>query len=195
MATSGTFSAGPSLFPDGDHSTAFFAFHDREVEELKGKPYGGILGEAEADTSRTFPQLVDRKRFEEARQKAEEEWAQRAAEAAAAAEASSNVNGPGQSGRGSSSGGHKMGGTPSKIQSINFGGFEIDTWHAAPYPEEYSRNRVLYICEFCLKYMASQYVAWRHKVSHGHVLGRRGLLALSLWPDILIFGSCSACVP
>jgi histone acetyltransferase SAS3 len=54
--------------------------------------------------------------------------------------------------------------TASKIKCVNFGGWEIDTWHAAPYPEEYSKNRVLYICEFCLKYMNSDYVAWRHKV-------------------------------
>ncbi|KAI6804608.1 hypothetical protein KC361_g149 [Hortaea werneckii] len=52
----------------------------------------------------------------------------------------------------------------SKIKCINFGQFEIDTWHAAPYPEEYSRNKHLYICEFCLKYMSSDYVAWRHKL-------------------------------
>ncbi|KAF2103851.1 hypothetical protein NA57DRAFT_31099, partial [Rhizodiscina lignyota] len=58
----------------------------------------------------------------------------------------------------------KASGPPSKIKCINFGGYEIDTWHAAPYPEEYSRNRVLYICEFCLKYMNSDYVAWRHKL-------------------------------
>ncbi|KAK5001529.1 Histone acetyltransferase, partial [Cryomyces antarcticus] len=58
----------------------------------------------------------------------------------------------------------KVSSPPSKIKCINFGGYEIDTWHAAPYPEEYSRNRVLYICEFCLKYMNSDYVAWRHKL-------------------------------
>ena len=58
----------------------------------------------------------------------------------------------------------KMSGPPSKIKCINFGGFEIDTWNAAPYPEEYSRNKILYICEFCLKYMNSDFVAWRHKV-------------------------------
>jgi histone acetyltransferase SAS3 len=55
-------------------------------------------------------------------------------------------------------------GPPSKIKCINFGGYEIETWYAAPYPEEYSRNRVLYICEFCLKYLNSDYVAWRHKL-------------------------------
>ena len=58
----------------------------------------------------------------------------------------------------------KASGQPSKIKCINFGQYEIDTWHAAPYPEEYSRNKHLYICEFCLKYMSSDYVAWRHKL-------------------------------
>lgn len=58
----------------------------------------------------------------------------------------------------------KLSGPPSKIKCINFGGYEIETWYAAPYPEEYSRNKVLYICEFCLKYMSSDYVAWRHKL-------------------------------
>ena len=43
-------------------------------------------------------------------------------------------------------------------------GHEIETWYAAPYPEEYSRNRVLYLCEFCLKYMSSDFVAWRHRL-------------------------------
>ncbi|OAX77619.1 hypothetical protein ACJ72_08080 [Emergomyces africanus] len=58
----------------------------------------------------------------------------------------------------------KISGPPSKIKYISFGGYEIETWYAAPYPEEYSRNRVLYICEFCLKYMNSDFVAWRHKL-------------------------------
>ncbi|EME84670.1 uncharacterized protein MYCFIDRAFT_134543, partial [Pseudocercospora fijiensis CIRAD86] len=58
----------------------------------------------------------------------------------------------------------KQAGQASKIKCINFGQYEIDTWHAAPYPEEYSRNKHLYICEFCLKYMSSDYVAWRHKL-------------------------------
>jgi len=126
-----------------------FPAHDREGEEAK-KLYGGILSEIEADTTRTFPQSVDRKRFEDARQKAEEEWKKKieAARAADPAKPAPKVSGP-----------------PSRIKCINFGKFEVDTWHAAPYPEEYSRNRVLYICEFCLKYMSSDFVAWRHKVS------------------------------
>jgi len=132
------------------YATPFYSFHERENDELKSKPYGGILSEADADTSKTLPLAADRARFNEARQKAEEEWKQKTVSEA--------ENEP----KGRSS--QKIGGPPSKIKFVNFGGYEIETWYAAPYPEEYSRNRVLYICEFCLKYMNSDYVAWRHKL-------------------------------
>lgn len=133
------------------YATPFYAFHERENDELKSKPYGGILSEADADTSKTLPQAADRARFEEARQRAEEEWKQKTASLEPEGEIKGRAS-------------HKLAGPPSKIKCINFGGFEIETWYAAPYPEEYSRNRVLYICEFCLKYMNSDYVAWRHKL-------------------------------
>ncbi|KAM0499615.1 hypothetical protein ACHAPB_005942 [Verticillium nonalfalfae] len=91
-------------------------------------------------------------RFDEAKQKAEEEWRtmhviQISREGAEKAKKCKKAAGP-----------------ASQIECIEFGGWEIDTWYAAPYPEEYSRNRILYICEFCLKYMNSDYVAWRHKL-------------------------------
>lgn len=127
----------------------FYAFRERGIEEARSKPYGGILSEVEADTTKTFPQVADRKKFEDARSKAEADWKMKLEEAAAA-EAARPLQ--------------KVSGPPSKIKCINFGGYEINTWHAAPYPEEYSRNKVLYICEFCLKYMNSDFVAWRHKV-------------------------------
>ena len=132
------------------YTNPFYSFHDRENDELKSKPYGGILNEADADTSKTLPVTADRSRFEDARQKAEDAWLQKMAEM--------DIKEP--TGRAS----QKVSGPPSKIKCISFGGFEIDTWYAAPYPEEYSRNRVLYICEFCLKYMNSDFVAWRHKL-------------------------------
>lgn len=138
----------PALQPS-HFATSFYAFQDGESDEIKAKPYGGILSEAEADTGRTFPQPQDRKAFEEARQKAEEEWRLKT-------ESAQSIGVPRPA--------VKISGPPSKIKCISFGRCEIDTWHAAPYPEEYSRNRVLYICEFCLKYMNSDFVAWRHKV-------------------------------
>jgi histone acetyltransferase SAS3 len=128
----------------------FAPINDRDSDEAK-KPYGGILTEIESDTTKTLPLQGDREKFESARQKAEEEWQRRVREAELNGEAAPTASA-------------KVSGPPSKIKHINFGGYEIETWYAAPYPEEYSRNRVLYICEFCLKYMNSDYVAWRHKL-------------------------------
>jgi hypothetical protein len=55
--------------------------------------------------------------------------------------------------------------TAPRIKTIRFGEWEMDTWYVAPYPEEYTYNPVLHICEFCLKYMKSEYIMKRHKVS------------------------------
>jgi len=132
-------------------SQPFYSFYDKETDELRGKPYGGILTEDQADTTKTLPTKDDRRRFDEAKQKAEEEWRNRLL----AMQTESDV--PVKKSK-------KTSGPVSQIECIEFGGWEIDTWYAAPYPEEYSRNRVLYICEFCLKYMNSDYVAWRHKL-------------------------------
>lgn len=137
------------LMAPSHHAAPIFGFADKETDEQKSKPYGGILSEADADTTKTYPTQADRKRFEDARLKAEDAWKQKQEALYAGQEPLKSS---------------KQAGPPSKIKCINFGGWEIDTWHAAPYPEEYSKNRVLYICEFCLKYMNSDYVAWRHKV-------------------------------
>lgn len=133
------------------YALPFYSFHDKEADESKSKPYGGILSEADADTTKSLPGLVDRERFEMARRKAEDEWQMKVREAELSGESVQHAS-------------QKVSGPPSKIKYINFGGYEIETWYAAPYPEEYSRNRVLYICEFCLKYMNSDFVAWRHKL-------------------------------
>jgi histone acetyltransferase SAS3 len=138
-------------FTSESYSQPFYSFFDKETDELKGKPYGGILNEAEADTSKTIPLNEDRRRFDLAKQKAEDEWRERVL-------AMQNENeAPARKSK-------KNTDNASQIECIEFGGWEIDTWYAAPYPAEYSRNRVLYICEFCLKYMNSDYVAWRHKL-------------------------------
>jgi histone acetyltransferase SAS3 len=147
------------------YAAPLHSLQERENDELKSKPYGGILPETDADTAKTLPQQPDRERFDDAKRKAEETWHKKTAESAAqAAAAAAAGNGGGGGGGKGANPSQKLGDPASKIQCINFGGYEIDTWYAAPYPEEYSRNRVLYICEFCLKYMNSDYVAWRHKV-------------------------------
>ncbi|EXJ70988.1 uncharacterized protein A1O5_05981 [Cladophialophora psammophila CBS 110553] len=138
------------------------AFTDREAE-LNAKPYGGILSEADADTSRSLPQLRDREIFEIARKEAEEE--RRRASVAAEAE----INGGAGDATAASTSTTKpsratVSGPPSKIKCIQFGKHVIDTFYAAPYPEEYSHETRLFICEFCLKYLPSEFVAYRHKL-------------------------------
>jgi MYST family zinc finger domain len=64
----------------------------------------------------------------------------------------------------SSVGGHPIAETAFKIRHINFGNYRVKTHYASPYPEEYSRQSVLGICEFCLKYMSGELVGWRHRV-------------------------------
>lgn len=103
-------------------------------------PFGGILSKEDADTSTTIPNEMDREAFMQANRKVE---ARRSRELRGTknTDLSERI-----------------------IPSIQFGNFEIDAWYISPYPEEYSRNRVLYICEFCLKYMNSEYVSWRHRL-------------------------------
>lgn len=52
----------------------------------------------------------------------------------------------------------------SKIKKIRIGSFEIDTWYTAPYPEEYSQQETLFLCQYCLRYMSSEYIADRHAI-------------------------------
>ncbi|GAO48902.1 hypothetical protein G7K_3065-t1 [Saitoella complicata NRRL Y-17804] len=127
----------------------------------KGKepevPYGGILTGADADTSKTMPDALDKDRFNTARKKAIEVTATR--------QASSLVESPVLTHNANDSTKDLTDRSRhSQIRCIHFGSYEIETWYASPYPEEYSRNKVLHICEFCLKYMNSDYVAWRHKL-------------------------------
>ncbi|GEQ66810.1 hypothetical protein JCM33374_g473 [Metschnikowia sp. JCM 33374] len=52
----------------------------------------------------------------------------------------------------------------SQIEKLQFREFLIDTWYSSPYPEEYASNKVLYVCEFCLKYMSSPQSYLRHQL-------------------------------
>ncbi|OLL23368.1 Histone acetyltransferase mst2, partial [Neolecta irregularis DAH-3] len=113
------------------------------------KPFGDLLSKADAETSKTRPTEYDRERFQRAAQLAEERRQQSASGTPLPSSTASDYDDHIQA---------------SRIKSMRFGNYEIDTWYAAPYPEEYSRNTLLYICEFCLKYMNSDYVSWRHKV-------------------------------
>lgn len=49
------------------------------------------------------------------------------------------------------------------IQRVEMGRHEIDAWYYSPYPEEYTRESKLYVCEFCLKYMKKAKTYAQHK--------------------------------
>ena len=132
-------------------------FGDREGD-INAKPYGGILSEADAETSRSLPQMRDRDMFEAARKEAEEERKNTSAKAEA------EIYGPPNEGANATNSKRTVSGPPTKIKCVQFGKHVIDTSYAAPYPEEYSHESRLFICEFCLKYLPSEFVAWRHKL-------------------------------
>lgn len=122
-------------------------------DEFQGKPYGGILSDADADTTKTVPTINDRLRFDKAKYEAEEEPLRLTAVPNTGPVLSNGadtaVNGPTKSRDNiSKTLNERIASNASKIQNIHFGGYEIDTWYSAPYPEEYSKNKTLYICEF-----------------------------------------------
>lgn len=155
--------------------------HEDRDPEVISKPYGGILTEADADTSRTLPGIKDREIFEGARKEAEEE--RRKASLAAETDITNPdfTNNPPTTARST----RTVSGPPCKIKCIQFGRFIIDTFYAAPYPEEYNHESRLFICEFCLKYLPSESVAYRHKLKcpakhpPGDEIYRDG--SLSIW--------------
>lgn len=61
----------------------------------------------------------------------------------------------------------------SQIKKIRFRQYDIDTWYTAPYPEEYSQSKILYICEHCLKYMNSPFSYDRHRLKNCNMANKR----------------------
>ncbi|XP_050068561.1 histone acetyltransferase KAT6B-like [Anopheles maculipalpis] len=48
-------------------------------------------------------------------------------------------------------------------EAIRFGQHETVTWYSSPFPQEYAKLKVLYMCEFCLKYMKTNNELDRHQ--------------------------------
>lgn len=49
-----------------------------------------------------------------------------------------------------------------RLRAIRFDNYEIDTWYKSPYPKQYNKNRVMYICPHCLSYFDSSFTLSRH---------------------------------
>ncbi|OUM69491.1 hypothetical protein PIROE2DRAFT_52948 [Piromyces sp. E2] len=50
------------------------------------------------------------------------------------------------------------------INSIEIGQHLVDTWYFSPYPEEFTRSLLVYICEFCLEPFGSKRCFERHRL-------------------------------
>lgn len=138
---------------------------EEELPELpKNKeselPYRGVLPYPDCIINETDPTYADRQRFEQFRIDGEEQRALAQLEVLAEEEVK-ETDSP----------------TPipqtaeyyyqrSQIAKIQFRDYVIDTWYSSPYPEEYSRCKILYICEHCLKYMSSPVSYERHQLKN-----------------------------
>ncbi|KAI8390145.1 acyl-CoA N-acyltransferase [Blakeslea trispora] len=112
-----------------------------EQDEEFFQTFGHKLTKIEANIKRGTPTETDVVKYEKAKHKAEDN---KSPGQQTDSEGTSSIDVP-------------------KIKQILFNNYLIDTWYVAPYPEEYSQSSTLYICEFCMKYMKSSFVADRHK--------------------------------
>jgi histone acetyltransferase SAS3 len=139
-----------------------------DSDDSDKEPYRGVITGSDASTSKTFPLESDKKRFA---------VALKAAEAALQLEDQPEDEMVDRRETGATEDefrGHHGIANVSRIRKIRIGDYEVDTWYTAPYPEEYSRHRVLRLCEFCLKYLVSDYALHRHRLKchYRHPPGR-----------------------
>ena len=50
------------------------------------------------------------------------------------------------------------------VEMVELGRHRIKPWYFSPYPQELTAEPVIYLCEFCLKYMKSKTCLIRHRV-------------------------------
>ena len=53
------------------------------------------------------------------------------------------------------------------IHTVEMGRHQVEAWYFSPYPPEFEGCEVLYLCEFCLKYMVSKRKLERHRSKCG----------------------------
>lgn len=121
-------------------------------------PYNGVLGFPDCIINNTDPTALDRQVFDKFKVKGEAVRAQLQSDMLALLDGSSNALGANTPVPQSASNYYKR----SQIEKIQFRDFLINTWYSSPFPEEYSTNKVIYMCEYCLKYMSLPTAYTRH---------------------------------
>lgn len=54
------------------------------------------------------------------------------------------------------------------VQMVELGMYRIRPWYFSPYPVDLTKEPVIFLCEFCLKYLKSAKCLERHRVSCSH---------------------------
>jgi hypothetical protein len=151
-----------------------YQYDDPEVKETNSSsdceddkddlvPYRGVLSGADASTNGRVPQASDIKFFNDSYRRA-----LKSSGLASSSSTSSSMRPYVAMKRAISAAVSLPAGTSpqsllSQIKRIQIGSYEINTWFTAPYPLEYSAmHEKLYLCEYCLKYMAGSYESKRH---------------------------------
>ncbi|TIA93384.1 hypothetical protein E3P99_00200 [Wallemia hederae] len=126
---------------------------EQEQEQGNEDPFAGVLNEYEAQVTNTTPQALEKEKFESTRRKAEIELLQKAKRPVQLLQTNASSSHTDE---------HKSKAQP--IKALLFGNYEIQTWYAAPYPEEYTTlpNGKMYLCEWCLSYRKSEFQMKRH---------------------------------
>ncbi|WFD03442.1 histone acetyltransferase [Malassezia obtusa] len=146
---------------------------DDEEVQPEDEPFAGLLSGDDALTHLNAPNADDVARFQSSKRAAEEQLGgavstqsgalARLPPRAASVAREERFSSPASS-RTDDSGVEN--GVAQPVRMIRFGKYDIDTWFQAPFPEEYSSvpGGRLWVCEFCLKYMKSRFMATRHRL-------------------------------
>lgn len=144
-----------------EDTTATQAPGSAEPVDVDDAPFSGLLEGEDADTQAQLPTQEDQERFHRS-MRAAEQLLGGAVNVPARSRSATPVLPPiGSTHAAAAASGYAM-----PISMIRFGAYDIDTWFQAPFPEEYTRvpDGRLWVCEFCLKYMKSRFMAMRHRM-------------------------------
>lgn len=76
------------------------------------------------------------------------------------------------------------------IECIELGRHRLKPWYFSPYPQELTTLPILYLCEFCLKYLKSLKCLQRHLVRITHYVTTSPACSLVHCSHPLVFITC-----
>ncbi|CAI4037193.1 hypothetical protein SMKI_02G0600 [Saccharomyces mikatae IFO 1815] len=127
-------------------------------------PYGGTIKKLkDSSTKRTLPTLEDKLQFLTFLEDSKSAMYINGNVSLCSHNESAQVNGNKKRKKGQMHTIRKKVGS-SLIEYIVLRDYEIRPWYTSPFPEHINQNKIVFICEFCLKYMTSRYTFYRHQL-------------------------------